>query len=200
MPILTPVRRGILGGTFDPPHFGHLFMGEVAYWQLGLDVVTFMPAGSPWQKNDRAVSDPRRRLDMTRLAIAGVPYFEADAREVDRDGWTFTADTLHTFPVHEEIVVILGADAASRLSTWERHEEVSERAEIAVMPRPGHTRQQVSATLGPDGFVWLDGPELDISGTVIRRRLESRKSVRFLMPESVRAYADAVGLHRVDAT
>jgi len=200
MPILTPVRRGILGGTFDPPHFGHLFMGEVAYRQLDLDVVTFMPAGSPWQKNDRSVSDPRRRLDMTRLAIAGVPYFEVDAREVDRDGWTYTADTLRTFPVHEELVVILGADAASRLSTWERHGEVTERARIAVMPRPGHTRQQVAETLGPDEFVWLDGPELDISGTVIRQRLESDKSVRFLMPESVRAYADAVGLHRVNST
>jgi nicotinate-nucleotide adenylyltransferase len=192
------VRRGILGGTFDPPHFGHLFMGDVAYWQLDLDVVTFMPAGFPWQKNDRSVSDPRRRLDMTRLAVAGVPYFEVDDREVDRDGWTYTADTLRTFPSHEEIVVILGADAASRLSTWERHEEVTRRAGIAVMPRPGFTREKVAATLGPDGFVWLDGPALDISGTVIRERLQSRKPVRFLMPESVRAYADAVGLHHVE--
>lgn len=196
LPILSAVRRGILGGTFDPPHFGHLFMGEVAYWQLGLDVVTFIPAGSPWQKNDRTVSDPRRRLEMTRLAIAGVPYFEADAREVDRDGWTYTADTLQTFPAHEELVVILGADAASRLSTWQRYEEVIQRATIAVMPRPGSTREEVAETLGRDGFVWLDGPELDISGTVIRERLQSARSIRFLMPESVRAYAEAVGLHR----
>ncbi len=198
LPILTAVRRGILGGTFDPPHFGHLFMGEVAYWQLDLDVVTFMPAGSPWQKNDQSVSDPRHRLDMTRLAIAGIPYFEADAREVDRDGWTYTADTLRTFPLDEEIAVILGADAASRLPTWERHEEVTARAKIAVMPRPGYTRDQVSAALGADGYVWLDGPELDISGTVIRERLVAGKPVRFLMPEAVRAYTDAVGLHRVE--
>ena len=199
LPILTAVRRGILGGTFDPPHYGHLFMGEVAYWQLDLDVVTFMPAGSPWQKNDLSVSDPRRRLEMTRLAVAGVPYFEVDDREVDRDGWTYTADTLSTFPVHEELVLILGADAASRLSTWQRHEEVTERATIAVMPRPGSTREQVAETLGHDGFVWLVGPELDISGTVIRERLQSARSVRFLMPESVRAYAEAVGLHRVES-
>ena len=173
-------------------------MGEVAYRQLNLDVVTFVPAGSPWQKTNQSVSDPRRRLDMTKLAIAGIPYFEVDAREVDRDGWTYTADTLHTFPTHEEIVVILGADAASRLSTWERHEEVTERAAIAVMPRPGCTRDQVAATLGSDEFVWLDGPELDISGTVIRQRLQAGKPVRFLMPEAVRAYADAVGLHSAE--
>lgn len=171
-------------------------MGEVAYRQLGLDVVTFLPAGAPWQKSNKSVSDPRHRLQMTRLAIAGVEYFEADSREVERDGWTYTADTLSTFPNHEELVVILGADAASRLATWQRYEEVIERAVIAVMPRPGFTQQDVADALGPDGFVWLDGPELDISGTEIRGRLQSHKPIRFLLPEAVRTYADTVGLHR----
>ncbi len=173
-------------------------MGEVAYWQLGLDVVTFMPAGAPWQKSGSSVSQARHRLQMTRLAIAGVPYFEADAREVDRDGWTYTADTLHTYPADEELVVILGADAASRLATWERYQEVIGRASIAVMPRPGFTRDNVADALGEDGFTWLDGPELDISGTVIRERLEGGKPIRFLLPEAVRAYAETVGLHRVE--
>ena len=195
-PILSAVRRGILGGTFDPPHFGHLFMGEVAYWQLGLDVVTFMPAGAPWQKDDRKVADPRHRLEMTRLAIAGVEYFEADAREVERDGWTYTADTLHTFPAHEQLYVILGADAASRLPTWQRYQQVIDRARIAVMPRPGFSRNDVAAAVGEGSFDWLDGPELDVSGTAIRKRLGAGKSIRFLVPEAVRAYASAVGLHR----
>jgi len=175
-------------------------MGEVAYWQMRLDVVTFMPAGVPWQKNDQPVAHPRHRLEMTRLAIAGVPYFEIDAREVERDGWTFTADTLQTFPDGEELAVILGADAASRIATWQRYEEVVARATIAVMPRPGFTRDQVEAALGPDGFVWLDGPELDISGTEIRERLELGKPIRFLVPEAVRTYADTVGLHHVETT
>lgn len=175
-------------------------MGEVAYWQLELDVVSFLPAGAPWQKTGTSVSHPSSRLQMTRLAIAGVPYFEADAREVERDGWTYTADTLGTYPDHEELVVILGADAASRLATWQRYEEVIDRATIAVMPRPGFARSDVADALGPDGFVWLDGPELDISGTVIRQRLERGKPVRFLLPEAVRAYADTFGLHRVETS
>lgn len=175
-------------------------MGEVAYWQLGLDVVTFLPAGAPWQKSDKRVSDPRHRLQMTRLAVAGVPYFEADDREVERDGWTYTADTLHSYPDHEELVVILGADAASRLATWERCEEVIERATIAVMPRPGFTRQVVAEALGEEGFEWLDGPELDISGTDIRERLEGGKPIRFLLPEAVRTYADTVGLHHAETS
>jgi len=195
-PILSAVRRGILGGTFDPPHYGHLFMGEVAYGQLRLDVVTFLPAGAPWQKNDRSVADPQRRLEMTRLAIAGVDYFEADAREVERDGWTYTADTLGTFPNHEELFLILGADAAARLPTWQRFQEVLDRARIAVMPRPGSTFDHVAAALGTDGFEWLDGPEFDVSGTVIRERLGAGKSIRFLLPDAVRTYAASVGLHR----
>lgn len=195
-PILSAVRRGILGGTFDPPHYGHLFMGEVAYWQLQLDVVTFLPAGAPWQKNDRRVADPRHRLEMTRLAIAGVAYFEADSREVERDGWTYTADTLGTFPKHEDLFLILGADAAARLPSWQRYREVVDRARIAVMPRPGSTFDDVAAALGADGFDWLDGPEFDVSGTVIRERLEAGKSIRFLLPDAVRTYADSVGLHR----
>ncbi|NND03017.1 MAG: nicotinate (nicotinamide) nucleotide adenylyltransferase [Acidimicrobiia bacterium] len=189
------MRRGILGGTFDPPHYGHLFMGEVAYWQLELDIVTFLPAGAPWQKEDRDVADRHHRLAMTRLAIAGVPYFEADAREVERDGWTYTADTLDTYPDDEELWVILGADAAARLPTWDRADEVLERAEIAVMPRSGFSREDIVELFGEGNFVWLDGPELEVSSTEIRQRDGAGKPIRFLLPDAVRTYADTVGLH-----
>jgi len=103
-PMLPPVRRGILGGTFDPPHLAHLVAGEAAYRELGLDVVTFLPAGRPWQKADLGVSPAADRWEMTRRAVAGVSYFAADDREVRRDGWTYTADTLATFPESEELV------------------------------------------------------------------------------------------------
>lgn len=195
LPNLTAVRRGILGGTFDPPHYGHLFMGEVAYWQLELDIVTFMPAGAPWQKEDRDVADRHHRLAMTRLAIAGVPYFEADAREVERDGWTYTADTLATYPDDEELWVILGADAAARLPTWDRQDEVLEHAQVAVMPRSGFSRDDIVALFGEGNFVWLDGPELEVSSTEIRQRDAGGKPIRFLLPDAVRTYADTVGLH-----
>jgi len=88
--------HGILGGTFDPPHVAHLVAAEAAYRQFGLSGVTFLPAGAPWQKAGRRVSSADDRWTMTGLAIAGVPYFDADDREVSRDGWYYTADTLQT--------------------------------------------------------------------------------------------------------
>ena len=92
------MRRGILGGTFDPPHMAHLVAADAASRQLDLDVVTFIPAGAPWQKADLDVSEPRHRWEMTRRAVSGVPGFEADDREVRREGWSYTVDTLATFP------------------------------------------------------------------------------------------------------
>ena len=92
------MRRGILGGTFDPPHLAHLVAGEAAWRQLGLEVVTFIPAGAPWQKQGRQVTEAAHRWEMTRLAVAGVDYFEADDREILRRGPTYTVDTLAQFP------------------------------------------------------------------------------------------------------
>ncbi|HEY5728050.1 MAG TPA: nicotinic acid mononucleotide adenylyltransferase, partial [Acidimicrobiia bacterium] len=131
------MRRGILGGTFDPPHVAHLVAAETAYRQLALDVVTLMPAGDPWQKADRRVSDPVHRLAMTELAAAGVGYFEVDDREVRRRGPTYTIETIGSFPADDDIVLILGADAAAGLAGWHRADEVRGRASFAVMPRPG---------------------------------------------------------------
>jgi nicotinate-nucleotide adenylyltransferase len=187
------VRRGILGGTFDPPHLAHLVAGEAAYRELGLDVVTFLPAGRPWQKAGREVSAPAHRWEMTRRAVAGTPYFAADDREVRRDGWTYTADTLETFPRHEELVLILGADAAVGLPTWQRPEAVLGRARLAVMGRLGVERSSVEAAAG--GVHWLDAPLLGISGTLLRARRRAGLSIRFLVPEVVRDYIESAGLY-----
>jgi nicotinate-nucleotide adenylyltransferase len=187
------VRRGILGGTFDPPHLAHLVAGEAAFRELGLDVVTFLPAGRPWQKADRAVSAPTHRWEMTRRAVAGTPYFTADDREVRRDGWTYTADTLDTFPRDEELVLILGADAAAGLPTWQRPESVLGRARLAVMGRPGVERSSVEAAAGE--VHWLDAPLLAISGTLLRARRRAGLSIRFLVPEPVRDYIESAGLY-----
>ena len=186
VPILGGVRSGLLGGTFDPPHIAHLFAGEVAYRQLGLDRVIYMPAGSPWQKADRRVNAAEHRWKMTELATSGVPYFVADDREVHRDGWTYTADTLATFDPSEEIVLILGADAARGLPTWERADEVLDRVRVAVLPRPGTERHEVDRAIGE--AEWLDMPAMPVSGTMIRERHEAGTGVRFLVPEDVYAY------------
>ncbi len=156
--MLAPVRRGILGGTFDPPHVAHLVAAETAYRQLALDVVTLMPAGDPWQKADRRVSAPLHRLDMTELAAAGVGYFEVDDREVRRQGPTYTIDTIGSFPADDDIVLILGADAAAGLAGWHRADEVRGRASFAVMPRPGIAADAVEDALHPASAVVAGHP------------------------------------------
>ena len=192
-PILRPVRRGILGGTFDPPHLAHLVAGEAAARQLGLDAVSFLPAGAPWQKAGSGVSAAEHRWEMTRRAVAGVPYFAADDREVRRDGWSYTADTLSSFPADEELVLVLGADAAAGLGTWQHPEQVLERARLAVMPRPGVDPAAVAAAVG--ACDWLDTPMLDISGTMLRHRRAAGRSIRFLVPDPVFAYVEEMGLY-----
>lgn len=188
------MRSGLLGGTFDPPHIAHLLAGEVAYRQLGLDRVIYMPAGSPWQKAGRRVSAAVHRWTMTELAVSPIEYFEADDREVHRDGWTYTADTLTTFPAPEGIVMILGSDAALGLPTWHRSTDVLARVELAVVPRPGVDRAAVEEQVKVDH--WLDMPSLPVSGTLIRERVQAGQGYRFLVTDAVFAYVDEQDLYR----
>lgn len=187
------MRRGLLGGTFDPIHVAHLIAGEVAYRQLDLDIVTFMPAGAPWQKSERQVTDPDHRWEMTRLAVEGTHYFEADDREVKRDGWTYTIDTLASLGPDEEIHLILGADAAAGLPSWRSADEVLARVQLAVVPRPGTSHEDVVAAVGR--VAMLDMPLLDISGTDIRERWIAQRPVRFMVPEPVFDYASTHHLY-----
>lgn len=193
-PILIAVRIGLLGGTFDPPHLAHLHTGEVAYRQLGLEFVVFMPAGSPWQKAGRDKTDAGHRWEMTRLAVAGIDYFVADDREVHRDGWTYTADTLATFDEGVEITLILGADAALNLETWERAGEVMDRVDLAVAPRPGTARDAVEKKVS-GRLTWLDMAPLDLSGTLVRGRVAAGKPTRFLVHDAVWRYFTANNLY-----
>jgi nicotinate-nucleotide adenylyltransferase len=187
------VRRGLLGGTFDPPHLAHLVAAEAAYRDLGLDVVTFLPAGSPWQKAGGRVTPAEHRWQMTLRALSGIDYFEGDDREVIREGWTYTIDTLATFPVDDDLVLVLGADAAAGLPTWHRYREVVDRVRLAVMPRPGADREAVEA-VGADHH-WLDTPLLPVSGTMLRAMRREGRSIRFFVRESVHDYIEGHGLY-----
>jgi nicotinate-nucleotide adenylyltransferase len=191
--MLAGVRRGILGGTFDPPHLAHLVAAEAAYRDLALDVVSFIPAGAPWQKAGRVVTAATHRWEMSRLAVGDIDYLEADDREVRRDGWTYTIDTLGSFPEHDELVLILGADAAAGLPTWHRSADVIERAEVAVIPRPGVERRAVEEAAGR--VRWLDTPLLPVSGTLLRSMRREGRSIRFLVREPVYAYIEEHGLY-----
>ena len=197
VPILVGVLSGLLGGTFDPPHIAHLLAGEVAYRQLGLDRIIYLPAGSPWQKADREVSSAEHRWRMTEIATSGVPYFVPDDREVHRDGWTYTIETLGTFDQSEEIVLILGADAARGVPTWEKSGQVLERVRVAVLPRPGTERTEVESAIGP--ATWLDMPALPVSGTMIRQRFMNDTGVRFLVADGVYDYIVENRLYEVNS-
>ncbi len=185
-PILALVRTGILGGTFDPIHIGHLHAGETALHQAGLDQVLFIPAGDPWQKLGRRVSATEHRLEMVRLATVGVDGFRADDREATRDGLTYTVDTLATFPEAEELFLILGADAALHVPTWKRYREVLHRATVLVVPRSGTDSDAVAEIL-PDS-VFLDMPILEVSGSEIRAMARTGSPFRFLVSDVVYRY------------
>ncbi len=190
--MLTAVL-GLFGGTFDPPHMGHLAVAHVAVDQLGLDEVRFVPAGEPWQKADRYVSEPIHRLAMVELATADEPRFVVDDLEIRRTGPSYTIDTVRAFEA--PVTVILGADAAASIPTWERAEDLLDIAEIAVIPRPGVDMDHVLATI-PGTLHALSMPTIDLSATEIRMHAAAGHSLRYLVPDPVVDYITANGLYR----
>ena len=158
-----------------------------------MDVVTFLPAGDPWQKSDgRQVTAASIRCEMLEAATASTDYFEVDRREVERDGPTYTWDTVESFP-DDEVILILGADAAAGVATWHRGSDLIERVSIAVARRPGTIDSAVTGVL--DDVYWLRMPSLDISSTELREWRRSGFSARFLIPDAVRAVIDRHGLY-----
>ncbi len=188
------MRIGLLGGTFDPPHIAHLAVAEASFRQLRLDAVWLVPAGSPWQKEGSAVTPAEHRWAMTVGAVEGIPYMAADDREVVRRGPTYTFDTVSGLTDHD-VTLILGADAASRIDSWHRSTELQEMVSIAVAPRPGVDPDTVEEA-AIARVKWLDVPQLDISGTDLRRRAGAGRSLRFLVPEGVWRYIETSGLYR----
>jgi nicotinate-nucleotide adenylyltransferase len=189
-PILGSVH-GILGGTFDPPHIGHLAVAAAAYDQLDIDLVRFVPAGFPWQKRHEFVSDGTHRLAMTRLAAAEDRHFIVDEIEMLRDGPSYMIDTVEELEsgTGERCMLILGADAAMKIPTWHRSDELLEAVDIAVVPRPGADHAAVSAALGRP-VVDLSMPMVDLSGTQIRAHVKAGHTPRFLVPDAVCDYIE----------
>jgi nicotinate-nucleotide adenylyltransferase len=190
-----PRRLGVFGGTFDPPHIAHLVVAIDVRDALDLDEVLVVVAGEPWQKVDRReVSPAPLRFEMTRLALEGVDRLRACDLEVGRVGPSYTVDTLSELALLHpgaELHLILGADAAAGLHTWERAEGLADLCRIVVVDRPG-TRASV-----PEGFEVerIDAPRLDLSSTELRDRVATGRSVRFLVPEAVRSFIEARELY-----
>ncbi|MDE0231575.1 MAG: nicotinate-nucleotide adenylyltransferase [bacterium] len=179
--------RALLGGTFDPPHLAHLALAEAAYRQLGVSVVEFIPTGTPWWKPSPPPTDAHHRLEMVRRATEGVSYFTVNDCETRREGPSYMADTLETFPSRDEIFLVVGSDAAQGLRSWMRWEEVVRRARLAVALRPGTDPADVELAVGrpPE---WLDFPPMAISSREVRQRIRTGRSIRSLVPGGVWEY------------
>lgn len=187
-------RVGLLGGTFDPPHLGHLVVAECARVELGLDEVRLLVSGDPWMKGP--CSPAGHRLAMARAAVADDPYLAVDAREVQRPGPTYTADTLAELRREEPDVqwwFVLGEDAAAGLSRWERIDEAFALARFVVVTRPGHPAPD--AALLPASVVHLQIPQLHVSSTELRARFAEGRATRYLVPVAVDAYVRSTGLY-----
>ena len=187
-------RVGLLGGTFDPPHLGHLVVAECARVELGLDEVRLLVAGDPWMKS--TTSPPEHRVGMTAAAVADDPHLGVDAREVGRQGPTYTADTLAQLrreAPDTRWYFVLGEDAAEGLPAWERVDEAFALATFVVVTRPGH-RPPDPATL-PGPIEHLEIPQLEVSSTQLRERFASGRATRYLVPVAVDDYVRAHGLY-----
>ena len=200
---VVPGSVGILGGTFDPIHHGHLVIAEEAREALGLERVILVPAATPPHKPGRPVTDAVHRLAMARLAIEGNPAFSVSTLEVDRGGASYTVDTLEA--LREDGIAepwfVLSAEALAGLPAWREPDRVLALARLAVVPRGGFEpldRAWVAARFPGrvDRVRFLDGPLLPISGSVVRRRAAAGRSVRYLVPDAV---ADYIARHALYA-
>jgi nicotinate-nucleotide adenylyltransferase len=183
----APRRIGVLGGTFDPVHIGHLVAASEARWHLHLDVVLLVVAGAPWQKvGTRPITPAADRLAVVEAAVGDVAGLEASSIEIARGGPTYTADTLaalHEAEPGSELFLIVGADVARLLHTWERPAEVREAATLVVVERPGSVRPDVEG-LRQEGWrvEEVPVPGLEVSSSDLRARLADGRPIDFLVP------------------
>jgi nicotinate-nucleotide adenylyltransferase len=192
---------GVLGGTFDPPHIGHLVLAEQAMEQLELDKVIWVPAGDPWRKAEERVSPGADRLAMVRLAVEGREVFEVSIVELEREGPSYTYETLSALQKEcpdAGLTFLLGADALRDLPNWREPARIIELAVLGVASRDGDRalNEGSEAKAGLRERVrWFGMPRLDISGTDIRERVATGRSIRYLVPAAVGQYITEHGLY-----
>ena len=198
---------GVLGGTFDPIHIGHLVIGEEARARLGLSEVLFVPAGQPWLKQDRDITPAVHRVEMVRRAIADNPCFKLSTLEVERAGPSYTIDTLTMLQKQlgskASLFFILGRDALAELPLWKEPQRVVQLCKLVVPPRIGskdlkHLEKAIPGLL--DKVIKLDMPVIGISSSGIRQRLSQGLPIRYLVPAEVEKYITERRIYPVSAT
>lgn len=197
IPPRTPgrTRLGVMGGTFDPVHHGHLVAASEVAEEFDLDEVVFVPTGRPWQKSQQAVSPAEHRYLMTVIATASNPRFTVSRVDIERNGPTFTIDTLrdlHRLRPDADLFFITGADVMGEILTWKGAEELWRLAHFVGVTRPGH---DLAAPVGSRGVTLLEVPAMAISSTDCRARVAQHKPVWYLVPDGVVQYIGKYGLY-----
>lgn len=189
------MRLGILGGTFNPPHLGHLVCAQEAYRELELDRVMLIPARIPPHKPVEHEPGPEYRLELCRLAVADDDRFEVSDIELERDGPSYTLDTLQVLKLQDsinELVLIVGGDIAAGLPQWHEPERVLELATLAIAERRGTPHGSVEAALssleGSERARFFEMPRIGISSTMVRHRVRAGQPIRYLVPDAVARY------------
>jgi nicotinate-nucleotide adenylyltransferase len=205
--VIRTRKIGIMGGTFDPIHYGHLLAAEETFFALGLDEVIFVPTGDPPHKRMKGVSLAEDRYTMTLLATLANPHFKLSRIEIDRKESSHTVDTLREMrhwyaPDSVQFFFITGLDAVLNITTWKEYKTLPTLCKIVAVNRPGYQTEKLGLLpdLLPEEFkghvIPLETPLLSISSTEIRKRIESGKNIRYLVPELVERYIYKKGLYK----
>ncbi len=192
---------GVMGGTFDPIHLGHLVIAEEAREALALERILFIPAGQPPHKSANEVTAVEHRVAMVELAIEDNPAFQLSRIEVNRSGPSYTVDTVEALAADRDVTVILSAETFRELPSWHEPDRLFAAARVAVVPREGYAPPDPAwlATAFPgreDRVIYLDAPHVGVSSTAIRARVAADRSIRYLVPASVEAYIAGNNLYR----
>lgn len=200
------LKLGVLGGTFDPPHNGHLLIARAALTQLGLTQVLFAPTRQPPHKDTAEHSAIEQRIEMVRRAIAPYPQFVLSRVDVDRAGPTYTVDTLRIlreqFGARVELFFIMGMDSLANLLTWRAPEQLIQLCQLAVCARPGFDANLDALEQKIPGVrarvVWLNAPALAIAASDLQTRVRAGQSIAEMVPEAVARYIAEQGLYRAE--
>ena len=193
-------RLGVMGGTFDPIHHGHLVAASEVASRFGLDEVVFVPTGEPWQKSGKRVSAAEDRYLMTVIATASNPRFSVSRVDIDRGGPTYTVDTLRDLRAERgsdiDLFFITGADALAQILTWRDVEDLFDLAHFVGCTRPGvELHSSAIAELPPERITLMEVPALAISSTGCRERVTARRPIWYLVPDGIVQYIAKRGLY-----
>jgi nicotinate-nucleotide adenylyltransferase len=203
------MKIGVFGGTFDPVHNGHLGIAEAARSSLNLEEVLVIPAGEPWLKAGQRVTAACHRMAMVELAVAGHPFLRASDIETQRDGPTYTVDTLaelhRRLGPGTDLYLVLGIDSLIEIGRWHQPRRLFELSSLVGIARPGSAELDPRAldaiSPGASGKIkFLDGPMLDVSAATLRRRVSQGRSIADYVPEAVEEYIQKHGLYRDEST